>query len=446
MRGQKERQVESASNSVYSEKEDFRNNQSELFEPGTYLQNDARPGWFALLYRPGVDAVAKQVTYPIKSLVPIVQTINPTYDTWISQAIFERPSRRAVYLRDIGLLYADLDTYNLSYLRNLTTEVQVCLLLNYCAVVGIPQPSIVMYSGRGLQVKWLLDTAIPRASILRWTVVESALIETLDGFAADTKARDVSRVLRLEHTVNLKSGEMARVIHVRGPVDNPARYSLDDFDGLVMRSEENRPTPALVGGRKPFRTIAGKSVQELDWARLEDIRQLWVLRGGCVEGYRETTLFWSLNWLMRAAPVPLDQCYHEAQALAAEIYPGVWYKDSDVSTVYRKAREYRMGKTVTFQGREYPALYTPRNDTLINIFRITSDEQRHMTTIIDQAEKDRRRSEKRWAAGAKPQAESWARRKPWKEFGVSRPTWYRMGKPLPGGWLGDMASGGTNRD
>lgn len=430
VRGRKERQVEAATSSLYPNWDAFRNNQGELFEPGTYLQDDARPGWFSILYRSGIGISVKQVTYPIAALAPVVQTINRNYDTWISQAIFDRPSRRAVYLRDIGLFFADLDTYNLSALRGLSPEAQVALLLSYCAQEGIPAPSIVMYSGRGLQAKWLLDAAMPRSSVLRWAVVENALIDALKGFAADSKARDVSRVLRLERTVNLKSMEITRVVHITGTMESPARYCLDDFEGLVARHDATRNNTCALYSVRSRRIIEGRSLAELDWARLEDIRRLWAMRGGCREGFREETLFWMVNWLVRASPVSVSEFYREAAALAAEIYPGTWYKESDLTTIYRKAQEYRAGKDVEYNGKQYPALYTPRNDTLINIFEISGEEQKHLLTIIDTDEKVRRRREKRWAAGTKQQP-GWARTKPWEAFGISRATWFRRGKPTP---------------
>lgn len=57
-----------------------------------------------------------------------------------------------------------------------------------------------------------------------------------------------------------------------------------------------------------------------------------------------------------------------------------------------------------FGGREFAPLYTPKNDTLINLFRISDDEQRQLRTVIssDMArERDRMRKEaQRRAAGA----------------------------------------------
>jgi hypothetical protein len=152
-----------------------------------------------------------------------------------------------------------------------------------------------------------------------------------------------------------------------------------------------------------------------------------------MEGFREVTLFWSMNFLMRAAPVPMNQFWYEARALASEIYPGDFYRESDLSTVYRKALEYRSGLRVIYKGKLYPPLYTPRNETLAEVFRITADEEMALKTIISGREKVRRRREKRWADGTKPREESWERTRPWETFGISRATWFRRGCPLPGG-------------
>jgi hypothetical protein len=81
---------------------------------------------------------------------------------------------------------------------------------------------------------------------------------------------------------------------------------------------------------------------------------------------------------------------------------------------------------VEYQGRTYPPLYTPRNQTLIELFRITPEEERRMKTIISSAEKVRRRREKRREEGTKPQEQSLTRQKPWEIEGVSRRTWYLL--------------------
>ena len=77
-------------------------------------------------------------------------------------------------------------------------------------------------------------------------------------------------------------------------------------------------------------------------------------------------------------------------------------------TLYSKAKAYEKGEKISFGGREFAPLYTPKNDTLINLFQITDDEQAALRTIISKdmalerrRERDRTRDEaRRRAAGA----------------------------------------------
>ncbi|MBD4934940.1 replication protein, partial [Xanthomonas citri pv. citri] len=92
---------------------------------------------------------------------------------------------------------------------------------------------------------------------------------------------------------------------------------------------------------------------------------------------------------------------------------------------------------VSFGGKEFAPLYTPKNDTLLNLFQITQDEQRQLRTIIgaDMAAERHKTREKarRRQAGAVDretyESRSAARTRPWEALGMSRRSWYRAGKP-----------------
>ena len=74
--------------------------------------------------------------------------------------------------------------------------------------------------------------------------------------------------------------------------------------------------------------------------------------------------------------------YQEAATLARAI-DGDWgHNCKELMTLYSKAKQFEAGEKVSFGGKEYPALYTPRNDTLIYLFGITDNEQRELKTII----------------------------------------------------------------
>jgi len=84
----------------------------------------------------------------------------------------------------------------------------------------------------------------------------------------------------------------------------------------------------------------------------------------------------------------------------------------------------KAGEMIEFQGRTYPKLYTPKNQTIIEIFQITPMEERKMRTIISQAEKNRRLTEKRRTDGVKAQP-GYSTSRPWEIYGIGRRTYFK---------------------
>ena len=404
-------------------------NTDDLFEPGEYIPHNG-PGFFSVLAKP--SGQARQDSYELSLLPAVVGAADPTIDTYITQAVFKKKNRRNVNVRSVGLLFADLDTYHIPNLASRSPEEQSRLLALFCSEEGVPAPSIVLFSGRGLQAKWLLTGALGADALPDWNQAEKALVNLLEPFASDHAARDISRVLRLDHTTNTKSGEKCRIVFTSSGVETTlARYDFtelyENLTGRLRPEDEDPQGPAKIIPF-PFRKN-GFTLQKLNWYRLYDLRDLWELRGGVPEGHRETTLFWELNFLLRAEPGKVSDAWREAEALAAQIDPaGGWYRTSDLSTLYRKAKESRTGAAVLYRGRTYPPLYTPRNQTLIDLFSITSDEERHLRTIISQAEKYRRLVERRRSAGVNPRVDR--SDKPWEKQGIPRSTWYYQRKKL----------------
>jgi hypothetical protein len=402
----------------------------ELFEPGEYL-DAGRPGFFSVLARP--HGQAHQESFELRHLPTVVNGLNPFIDTWITQAVFNGPNRRAVNLRDVGLMFADLDTYRAAGLKGKTPEEQAALLCLFCGQEGIPAPSIILFSGRGLQAKWLLSSAVDAVSIFEWNQAQTALVRLLEPFAADTKAKDVSRVLRVDRTINTKSGERVRVVHVTGGIEGcPARYDFEELRALLVKENaQTEPREARrQGSARPALALPHElNLRRLNWYRLYDLRDLWTRRGGVREGSRELTLFWELCFLVRAEPGKASDLWREAESIGSQIDPDWFAKEiteGTFSTLYRKAQEARHGLVVEYHGRLYPPMYTPRNQTLIDLFHITPEEEKGLRTIISHAEKYRRKVEKRRAAGVKPITEALSRTRPWEAEGISRATWYRL--------------------
>ncbi|WP_199770402.1 helix-turn-helix domain-containing protein [Aeromonas sp. ASNIH3] len=275
---------------------------------------------------------------------------------------------------------------------------------------------MLIFSGRGLQAKWLLDRPVPRQALPRWNACQKYLIDRLMPVGADVAAKDASRVLRVIETVNTKSGEVCRVVHVETGADGqPVRYGFEYLAETLLpvarweieqqreaRAERRQQLKLLPGAKTD--NLRGFSGRQLAWHRLEDLRKLATLRGGVQEGERMQHLFWRLNFLLLSGATHSGQMYHEAKALARELAPDWQQNSKELMTLYAKAKAYEAGEKITFGGREYAPLYTPRNDTLINLFQITDDEQRELRTIISKGMAATRHKERetarRRAAGA----------------------------------------------
>jgi hypothetical protein len=384
-------------------------------EAGLY-HDPERFGFFSILYRD--THRTEQHSYRLPLMAEVIRLLPKDRDTWISQAEFVAPNRRIINLACLTSLFIDVDCYKVG----IDPQRAEALLLLRCEDDGMPMPSIIISSGRGLQVKWLLDKPLARQALPRWNAAQRALVEKFLDIGADPAAKDASRVLRLVETVNTKSGE---VVHVSwaNTIKDGAEVRAYDFDYLCeyllpftreqlaqMREErrkkyenrQQRPKLEIIDGNSQAKR--GFSSRQLAWHRLEDLRTLFRIRHGKIEGQSMPLLFWSLNFLLLSGATNPAQMYHEASALCQEFGLGEFKRKGELSTLYAKAKQFEAGETVTHNGRSYPALYTPRNSTLIDLFSITPDEQRQLRTVIGEDEsknRDRLQAEKRRrAAGA----------------------------------------------
>ncbi|WP_299312652.1 replication protein [uncultured Halomonas sp.] len=388
-----------------------------ITEPSFY-HGVSEAAYIALLARQE-DGGMRQQSFRVALLDKVIQAAPRDRDCYLSQAQFMRPNRRAVNLYSLPLLFCDLDPVSR---HHMPPEEWRRAVLMVCKDEGIPPPSLIVYSGRGVHLKWILTTPLPRAALPRWNFAQKKLGERFQHIGSDPQARDASRVLRLEHTVNTKTGQRCEVIWVTDGGDGmPIRYPFDViFDEVAPLAREelaeerkkriagkagkpprwhDKPSLKVVkGGRHGLKLI---NFQELAWHRLEDLRTLATMRAAQVggpdplEGQRMLFLFWSLNFMALSHAVKPASFWKEAQALAASLAPGWNYDRSELSTVYHKTKAYFQGEVVDFGGRKLPPLYTPRNATLIERFGITDDEQRKLRTILSQTEARRRDAERK---------------------------------------------------
>ena len=386
-----------------------------LGEAELYHRSPGR-GFFSVLWREAGEGVEpRQRSYPVADMGKIIPLLPRDRDTWLSQAEFFRPNRRLVNLSSIALQFVDVDYYHSRYAGQ-SRDVVIYTMIRALEDAGVPLPSIILDSGRGLQAKWMLDAALPRQALPRWNAVQSRLVDALGDFGADVRAKDGSRVLRLVDTVNTRSGTRVEVAFTTASPSTGelVRYDFDALADLVLPfsraelaelREARREAKAARIEQHQLRLVRGGldglkrlGDRQLAWDRLEDLRTLSRRRGGAggpPAGHRDEFIFWGANFAALGC-VELWHLHREVVELAKEFAPTWSHREAQaaVSTVVRKAKEMAAGVRVEYNGKKYPPLYTPRNSTLLCQLRVTAEEERHLKTIISKDEKRRRDRER----------------------------------------------------
>lgn len=136
-------------------------------------------------------------------------------------------------------------------------------LAGFQKAIGIPRPNLVVSSGYGLHVYWVLEDPMPAVD---WMPYGSALKAALvaNGYSGDSGlSGDSARILRAPGTVNMKSGTPALVVSYdkmsRG--DYPNKLILDaltPFLGAVAPARAGQSaTVSTLSGGAPSAALAG---------------------------------------------------------------------------------------------------------------------------------------------------------------------------------------------
>ncbi|MDC8771725.1 hypothetical protein [Roseateles albus] len=413
---------------------------NECIEEALDYHDPNRPGFVSVMEKQA-DGQMRQSSFKLVDLPGrLVQLRESGRDAFIGQNEFWKPNRQAINVWRMTTQFVDLDTYNVPDLAWRLPETQRDMLLQFIDDEGLPPPSVILFSGRGLQVKWHLAGALPpRRAVPRWQVVQDELCRRFTKFGSDIKARDVSRVLRVAGTVNTKSGELVRILY-RGNVcamggermaNGGVGYDFDllanevlpcsrvelaaNAESRVRLQEEGeaesarrrdavRERLAVVDGgnsatRKKSSSAKGLVATQLAWDRLEDLRSLSELRGwtstGAPAGRRDMMMFLSACFLADSR-LCID-INPQLKSLASEFAPTWTVAElaSCTSTALSRAAAAERGEKVLFGGAEVCPRYRFKNSTLVNLLDISPYEQRQLQTIFGPDEVRRRDRERK---------------------------------------------------
>lgn len=289
-------------------------------------------------------------------------------NVYISLNTFYSTFRRIEFLKELKAQFIDLDIYK----TNFTKQQILMNLENNYFNKSIPRPNMIIDSGRGLYLIWLINS-VPSKALPLWKAVEEYLYNSLKQFGADRKALDPTRVLRVPGSFNSKSNTQVKIIEQYDYI-----YDLREIQsGFLPELDENKPKKK---GR-PSKTVFIHRERSLYYARIQDIIKLCELREYDLKGHRELILFLYRYYLCSFLE-DTNKALEDVLELNSEFIAPL--RELEVIRATRSAEKCYLDKN-----KEYKY----KNDTLIELLEITEDEEKYMTTIISKNEYKRRNNE-----------------------------------------------------
>lgn len=303
-------------------------------------------------------------------------------DVYYSQNTFYKPSRRIENIRQLRSLYVDIDCHTLGY----KPEWVLGKLELEQFRQTMPEPNLVVFSGRGLVLIWLIEPT-PYKALPLWNAIQNYLLDQLKEVGGDSRAIDAARVLRLAGTKNSNNGA---TVHVEYRHDY--RYALREiqYEYLPDLTPQTDKQPKRGRKKKVVRLFNAYSLYH---ARILDITKLVELRNYDVTGYRETICFLYRYWLCCFCN-DTEEAYRQTLELNSTFtYP---LKEKELRTATRsaekayEAKNNKLANEIAIKNGYPGAGYNISNAKLIKWLDITQDEMLDMCTIFNPAEKRRR--------------------------------------------------------
>lgn len=316
-------------------------------------------------------------------------------DVYYSQNSFYKPQRRVDNIRQLRTLYVDLDVYTLG----MTPEWVLGKLEFETFGQALPEPNMIIFSGRGLVLIWNIEP-IPYQAMPLWRAVETYFVNQLKEVGADTKATDPARIFRLAGSINSKNRA-----EVKTEYRHDHRYDIHQLQYDYLPELSPKKLASKKKGRNT-KIVRMFNTYTLHLSRARDLAKLVELRHGDVKGFRETILFLYRYWTCCFTDDP-DRALDDTLSLNSEfLHPLPEREVVNATKCAQKAWEAKSDAKANEVAKSlgYPgAGYNMSNSKIIEWLDISPEEQRHLSSIIGKGEKRRRnlqlKEQQRRAAG-----------------------------------------------
>ena len=356
------------------------------------ILHEGDDGYIAIAAKKDKEYV--QYHYKVNDLTyNIGKAISLDANIYMTPNSFFMPKRKIENIRKLNALYIDIDYYNIENLKTYDHERILAILENDYFGQDVPEPSFVIYTGRGLAVYWLIEP-VPIKVLPLWNSIQKFFVDKLKDMGADSKSIDGARIMRLAGSINDKTGQRSKLYMY----DENLVYTLRDIQNdYLPQLTPYINNPAYKGRGRKAKVVNFYTLYSLHYARLNDILKLQELRDGYCrnndgtlteEGQREFMCFLYRYWYC-------CYCNDPKQALenALEFNQGfkIPLANNEVEKITVQAEKaYETWLLDSPNGVYKRGGYNYKNETLIEKLSITDDEMKVMTTIINPSEKLRR--------------------------------------------------------
>lgn len=232
-------------------------------------------------------------------------------DTYMAINSFKSPKRLISNIYSLNALWSDIDYYNVDRYKNKNYEEMIGIISKNKIIKKAP-PSFWMYSGKGLYAFWLLENANAKYCLPIWNTIMDTIQDELVKYGADPKSSEGAHVLRVAGSKNSKTGNIAKIIN--GNINFDAKrytikelsdkllpklpYSKDEWLKLKEKRKQERKAKKKISKakNKSDRLITLFNINQLNYARMNDVYSLINLRDGECEHNRELMLFLYRYW------------------------------------------------------------------------------------------------------------------------------------------------------
>lgn len=345
-------------------------------------------------------------------IVKKVEEFESNYNIYVTPNSLYIPKRGTRNIRQFRALYQDIDCEK----KGISKDKAIYEIWDMFQKGEIPEPTMIVDSGRGLHLYWKIEHA-PYAARRTWQELQDFLYHNLKHLGADRQATDAVRILRVPGTINSKNEAICEVVNV----ENELIYSMyklrEDYldyepcDYQIKWFIEKEHTQLKNTKEKECKVIKNKffNSYSLHIARADDIETLCKLRKYDMRGYRNMVIHCYAYWkgIIIRNEEELAEVVYELNDKFKEplLYSEIEAVLRCIPKAIDKFIEYEQGlrnkenKRISKQMKERGG-YWYKNSTLIERFGITIEEQRQLETIIGKEVKyernnDRRKKERR---------------------------------------------------